>query len=1183
MALVMALSLCGNVWAEGESTQEKTKSDVGFTFTANSVAEGETGSKTLYFFDQIDDGYMTYNRNVTSFPVAEGKFTAINVYPLEANDAIFLAFQNDNSLGTIADGADASNIISEHIRDDATAKFNITYKETNDTTLYVVKLTAKEALGTGETPDFFDFSFYTDEEGSRKEYQFAIQFANGGTGEGEGGGAFAGMKAALEADNTVALAYVDSHLVDSTGYVKASADDTTGIPLKDSYNETEKATIIAAVKAFREIDWEQRDPLGNVGGIQIKDDWYDCFGHYLAEMAASVGISLWGDYPSRNGVKLRVGDRKISFYTDQAYGVPAYDPNVKVTANNENTTYTIPYSQTYYCFAIPASKEIKSLTVKGAVSTELKDNDENVIGHSAKPFADKNITVETWNEGWFGDDSNRTYMFSVQISYDREEYTLPLVITYQDGTTEEFTVNAVDPDPWIPSEGVTPANAPGYLQKLYSEGFKAPKEQDFRLEFPKQLHSADAPAADGHWDYRWSYNESTGTITIEVNSEHEECWKNCVGIDDVLSDGVYFHFRIGGSESNPLPYGADCWDEFAPTELPDTMEFGTRILTSDYHSDNGWQLATINKRSATTTVLTMKEGTVCRMAVVSMNDSDKDSGGDQLLIDSEGLAYKYALQIDIVTDATKAIKLDTEVTQKLPKDRIEVDVVDNALVNDWNYAVPEDGTVFMLYKGNAGGWEKATTMTNPTVAGTSKQVGIVKVEIPNGYTTLNYTVDDCSGNYISSYDPAYGPIDIKSWTDVSFPIFKAQYNLIKLTWTNDKGDTLIETLRVEMGDAKTWMDLLGNNVTKPTTVMDAQTDAFLQQNGIYVTYDPKLGYFSTRVDAGKMNDISALQYGAELKPIEGAVYFKFIGHGGSETPFSHGQERANEALAYFEGDAEVLSVELITSGQFIPSTPFIKIDTLVVNGLTVYFADNQLYDGVVVQWLDAEKNIIGYSYVYGRNGDFVTAVQTQCVDEVNRPVDKPTLEGFDTDPGFTCDKNPQTGSQDGRKVFFQFDVRNDEGHHSGKYVIYLPYEYFNMTKEQGLALAAQGQHPVVYHYLDESCANAPDVIEGEYTEYGVRFETGSFSPFVIDCSGSGNDDGNGSSSSNSSSTGGHEHVRRYPTTPGSTGNGTTGSTGATGSGNTVQSAATGDAGIVLYAALCVSSLLGMGYAGKKRH
>ena len=188
-----------------------------------------------------------------------------------------------------------------------------------------------------------------------------------------------------------------------------------------------------------------------------------------------------------------------------------------------------------------------------------------------------------------------------------------------------------------------------------------------------------------------------------------------------------------------------------------------------------------------------------------------------------------------------------------------------------------------------------------------------------------------------------------------------------------------------------------------------------------------------------------------------------------------------------------------------------------------------MYRNLIVQWLDAAKEVIGYSYVYGRNGDLSMSVHTDIKSELEdgEKVDVPTLVTNKNDLRFTCDKNPQTGSEDGRKLFLQFDVSGDYGDSA---VIYLPYSMFgDLTWEKAKNLPA----PTITHYLDSECRTSETII-GEYTENGVKFTTKSFSPFVIDCSAQNEDNGSsgnryyytGSGSSDSTITSGADQTKQ---------------------------------------------------------
>ena len=91
---------------------------------------------------------------------------------------------------------------------------------------------------------------------------------------------------------------------------------------------------------------------------------------------------------------------------------------------------------------------------------------------------------------------------------------------------------------------------------------------------------------------------------------------------------------------------------------------------------------------------------------------------------------------------------------------------------------------------------------------------------------------------------------------------------------------------------------------------------------------------------------------------------------------------------------------------------------------------------------------------------------------------------------FTCERYPQENA--GEKQYFKFTAT---GQHTGSYTVYIPYSYFGLTWEQA---KTRIQKPVIKHYHEDHTWR--EDIQGEYTEYGVKFTTGSFSPFVVDCS-----------------------------------------------------------------------------------
>lgn len=177
--------------------------------------------------------------------------------------------------------------------------------------------------------------------------------------------------------------------------------------------------------------------------------------------------------------------------------------------------------------------------------------------------------------------------------------------------------------------------------------------------------------------------------------------------------------------------------------------------------------------------------------------------------------------------------------------------------------------------------------------------------------------------------------------------------------------------------------------------------------------------------------------------------------------------------------------------------PLMHTEEIKLDGKTVYYSESQSYNSLIVQWLDKDEQVIGYTCLYGRNGDISTTVDTETVNTApTEAVSVPTLVG--TDLKLLCDRNPQT--EDGKRLFLLFNVTG-EGHLGEDGAeIYLPYSYFDLTAEAGLALAAKGVRPLIRHYLNENCTEKESLL-GEYTAAGVRIVTRSFSPFLIDANG----------------------------------------------------------------------------------
>ena len=389
--------------------------------------------------------------------------------------------------------------------------------------------------------------------------------------------------------------------------------------------------------------------------------------------------------------------------------------------------------------------------------------------------------------------------------------------------------------------------------------------------------------------------------------------------------------------------------------------------------------------------------------------------------------------------------------------------------------MPADGSVFLRTV-------KGKTLNNAG-SGQYGLLGELTVDAPEGYTLREWR-NNCTGGSGRQF-----PVPLV-WDD----------QVITLIWQKDNAPDLVEYVRVEPMNYLPGFYSLGDEnapsrAPSADEFLSTAEQKTLSDNGITVTYDEKLGYFTTSVDASKLTDLSLLHQCVTLNAPENAAYFRFTGEGGSENPATHDiKDDVNRFTEQFNSpDTDLHPVDPDRPIRM----PLMHTEELKLDGKTVYYSESQSYNSLIVQWLDEGKNVIGYTCLYGRNGDISTTVDTETVDTApTEAVSVPTLVG--TDLKLLCDRNPQT--EDGKRLFLLFNVTGEGQLGEDGAEIYLPYSYFGLTAEDGLALAAKGVRPLIRHYLNENCTEKESLL-GEYTAAGVRIVTRSFSPFLIDANG----------------------------------------------------------------------------------
>ena len=614
--------------------------------------------------------------------------------------------------------------------------------------------------------------------------------------------------------------------------------------------------------------------------------------------------------------------------------------------------------------------------------------------------------------------------------------------------------------PWTPSpDATTPDSEVPELQSLYASGFKFPViGKDIHFVFPEQLKEWTEGCGDD-WDYRFTADESKGRVAIEVNMGSRDRWENAVRNIETggLDDGVFFRYYFGNSDNQlPMTYGYDWYGDYDGRSLADNT------LYRGYHHNNGLRLATVNRQNAHNSVLTLNsQGEDWRIILAMSNSEGK-------VADAEA---KYAFQLEILPREDISFSLPADNGTAVPAARLRP----TATHQDWMATVPADGSVFLRTV-------EGKTLNNAG-SGQYGLLGELTVDAPEGYTLREWR-NNCTGGSGGQF-----PVPL-FWDD----------QVITLIWQKDNAPDLVEYVRVEPMNYLPGFYSLGDEnapsrAPSADEFLSAAEQKTLSDNGITVTYDEKLGYFTTSVDASKLTDLSLLYQCVTPKAPENAAYFRFTGEGGSENPATHNKDESiQKAAEHFKNPATRI-YPVAENGPIQMQLMLTK--DLPLDGKTVYYSESQMYHSLIVQWLDEGKNVIGYTCLYGRNGDISTTVDTDTVDTApTEAVSVPTLVG--TDLKLLCDRNPQT--EDGKRLFLLFNVTGEGQLGEDGAEIYLPYSYFALTAEEGMALAAKGVRPLIRHYLNENCTEKESLL-GEYTAAGVRIVTRSFSPFLIDANG----------------------------------------------------------------------------------
>lgn len=634
-------------------------------------------------------------------------------------------------------------------------------------------------------------------------------------------------------------------------------------------------------------------------------------------------------------------------------------------------------------------------------------------------------------------------------------------------------------------------------------GFTAPDlGRNFTITFPRQLERGT--------DYNYNYQvvDDVGVLTVEMYAGNKQHWieaglANPEGIKYTVvlrnpTNGIYHGAAAGNGNSG-------VWDAWAK---------GTIALNkyTDEMEKFSFGLAAVNTRDGFMTVNAIENyGEMMVLSVWNSNENmNEGSPVKNLVLVRIRVVdqFSYEAEAGMGEESLPAVNVKDE-------ERVKVTGV-NAEI--WNVTREAERLVVRPKEG---------TLASKFENGQISPIGTLTIKAPEGYTELDSVIMNGKPMNEKSFENGV-------WTCPRFFPFQDNGNAAMvstrtfvLNWKNGSGQNakyFPETFTLYFGESRSAVEnalnkayrenyQVNTNMTislQPKTNMEKDIGA-VGDNGINVIYDEITGGFHTTFDSEKgMPTLALLEKGMVIEPsteIKGnGVVAGFHAH-----PFETNNDPQNMGSSWFDSvmkgfieehkDTNHTRTYGYPSNTVARTIPFVATNELKRDGVTVYFSFTQAYRGMVIEWVDAQDKVLGYTFAYGRNDPFVATTRTEVKPggEDGRPTGEPGdyNEPFAVGPGggeFWCERYPQEGGN-GQKWYFRLRV---SGHSewNGEYTVYLPYGYLGISEQEAQRLINSGRKARIDHYVNGD-GMAPETLEGTYTEWGICFKTRSFSPFVI--------------------------------------------------------------------------------------
>lgn len=638
-------------------------------------------------------------------------------------------------------------------------------------------------------------------------------------------------------------------------------------------------------------------------------------------------------------------------------------------------------------------------------------------------------------------------------------------------------------DDSVPTDPLDSENEAAVMLK--NGGFTAPAlGRDMTITFPEQL------VRGVDYNYNYALVDSIGVLTVEIYKGEKQHWIEAARNNPKgINYQVIFRNPTGGDyhESTAGNGNSGVWDAWAKGEI-------SLRKNSDRTDSKGFGLAAVNTRDGFMTVNAIEN--YGEMMVLSVWNSNENM--------NEGSPVKNLVLVRIRVVDQFSYEAETgESGETLPTVNAQDEKRVICKVNEEMWTVTRERTRLMVRP-------KSGTLAGIFEAGKKwENIGTLTVAAPMS----DYKLAAVNGKQISNGGD--------TWTcEQFFPQSNGQNGpgtattrTFTLTWVS--GDAQYdEQFTLYIGEmATTAQDRFSQIVnagSQSSVPVVAPSEEFANEamgkitagSGLDVTYDKSTGRFQATFDGSKgLPSLADLDKGFVLVPDDA---FKGKVAGFHTHPFeSTGDPAEFDAdwfkmvkLGFDQERSDPNRTNSYPENTVARTIPFVATNRLVRDGVTIYFAFTQNYRGMVIEWVDANNTVLGYTIAYGKNGPFVMTTKTE-VSENEPEHDKTYNEPFAVAEGggeFWCERYPQEGGN-GQKWYFRLRV---SGHSEwiGEYTVYLPYSYLEITDAEAQRLINSGRKARIDHYVNGD-GMAPETLEGTYTEWGICFKTSSFSPFVI--------------------------------------------------------------------------------------